>query len=261
MSNNPGKPFRYVTPTTAKLEQSRSELVELRNMTPCGDENVDNALNADLDDAISQLDDAIKQQQPSISVKNTHTDPEVVFKDLPPIKYEIPDTPDIRMTRVIKMNSVYLFINQVLQSVDDPSARINATELYKSCWSFCREHDLPKPTRQNLSKSLVSLGYERVHIHGRVFYRGIKYRGDPSEYRARTRSHWRLVRMMERNDVPQLMTITEFVRMFRISRSTWYRLVKRGEAPATIKIGRRTMIPLHAADHWANTRGIVLRDH
>ena len=65
--------------------------------------------------------------------------------------------------------------------------------------------------------------------------------------------------MMERNDVPQLLTITEFVRLFRISRRTWYRLVKRGEAPTTIKIGKRTLIPLHAADHWANRVGVVLR--
>ena len=119
---------------------------------------------------------------------------------------------------------------------------------------------MPKPTRQHLSQTLRKLGIDRITLHGRRYYTGIKYRGDPTEYAQLTRSHWRLARMMERNDVPQLMTISEFVTLFRMCRSTWYRLVKRGEAPPTIKVGRRTMIPMHAADHWANTRGIVLRD-
>lgn len=260
MSKNADRPLQYVTPATVKLEKSRTELVELRDMLPCDGDTVNDSHKSDLDDSISQIGDAIGQQQPVTSDKNTHTDPDIVFKDLPPINYEIPDTPDIRLTRVIQMNSICLFIDQVLQSVDDPAARINATDLYKSCWSFCNEHDLPKPTRKNLSQTLVSLGYDSVQVQGRVFYRGIKYRGDPTKYKERTRSHWRLVRMMERDDVPQLMTIMEFCKLFCISRSTWYRFVKRGEAPATIIIGRRTMIPMHSADHWANTRGIVLRD-
>jgi len=163
-------------------------------------------------------------------------------------------------TEIIRMNSTVLFIGQVLETVDDSSARINATELYKSCWSFCNEHEIEKPTKVTFSQTLRSLGIQRVLVKGRTFYTGIKYRSDPTHYTQLTRGHWRLVRMMERNDVPQLLTITEFVRLFRISRRTWYRLVKRGEAPTTIKIGKRTLIPLHAADHWANRVGVVLRE-
>lgn len=167
---------------------------------------------------------------------------------------------DRTISRVIKMNSSVLFIDQVLERVDDASARINATELFKSCWSFCNEHELPKPTKAFFSQTLRSLGIQRVLVRGRTFYTGIKYRCDPTKYKHLTKGHWRLVRIMERNDVPQLLTISEFVRLFRISRRTWYRLVKRGEAPPTIKIGKRTMIPLHAADHWANRVGVVLRN-
>lgn len=177
--------------------------------------------------------------------------------DIPSITFEMPD---IKITQVIRMNSTVLYVDQVLETVEDASARINATELLKSCWSFCTEHELPKPTKITFSQTLRSLGIERVYVKGRTFYTGIKYRTDPTHYAQLTKGHWRLTRMMERNDVPQLLTIMEFVRLFRISRRTWYRLVKRGEAPPTIKIGKRTLIPLHAADHWANAVGVVLRE-
>ena len=167
---------------------------------------------------------------------------------------------DIPITQVIRMNSTFLFVDQVLRIVDDSSCRINATELLRMCQSFCMEHELPQPTRLSFSQSLRSIGIPRTNVGGRIYYTNIIYRWDPEKYRQLTKGHWRLVKMMERNDVPRLLTITEFVHLYRISRRTWYRLAKRGETPHTIKIGKRTMIPLDAADYWANATDRVLRD-
>ena len=60
--------------------------------------------------------------------------------DVPVMQFDPLDTPARKITQVIRMSSTVLFIDQVLLTVDDPSARINATELFKSCWSFCDEH-------------------------------------------------------------------------------------------------------------------------
>jgi len=47
------------------------------------------------------------------------------------------------------------------------------------------------------------------------------------------------------------LTIAEFCASYRVSRSTFYNLSKAGDAPATMNIGRRVLIPVASAEAWA----------
>jgi predicted DNA-binding transcriptional regulator AlpA len=53
---------------------------------------------------------------------------------------------------------------------------------------------------------------------------------------------------------PDLITLQDFLRRFSISKSTFYRLASRGEAPPVAKLGRATFVPLAAARIWLQTR-------
>jgi predicted DNA-binding transcriptional regulator AlpA len=47
-----------------------------------------------------------------------------------------------------------------------------------------------------------------------------------------------------------VLTVEEFLESHKISRGTFYDLLKRGEGPETITIGRRRLIPIEAAAAW-----------
>jgi len=53
---------------------------------------------------------------------------------------------------------------------------------------------------------------------------------------------------------PELITLQNFFTRFSITKSTWYRLAKAGCAPPIVKIGRRTLVPLHEAREWLAAR-------
>ena len=50
------------------------------------------------------------------------------------------------------------------------------------------------------------------------------------------------------------ISIADFCRSISISRRSFYNLVQRGEAPPTIRIGRRRLIRREAADAWLRSR-------
>jgi len=47
-----------------------------------------------------------------------------------------------------------------------------------------------------------------------------------------------------------MLTVAEFCSTYRISRGTFYNLLREGRAPRTCMIGRRRLISLPAADEW-----------
>jgi predicted DNA-binding transcriptional regulator AlpA len=52
-------------------------------------------------------------------------------------------------------------------------------------------------------------------------------------------------------DAPALYTIPEFIRAHRISRGTFYNLIRRGgEGPRLTKIGRRRFVSREEAERW-----------
>jgi predicted DNA-binding transcriptional regulator AlpA len=53
---------------------------------------------------------------------------------------------------------------------------------------------------------------------------------------------------------PELITFSAFLRRFSMSKSTFYRLASRGEAPDVVKLGSATFIPLAAARAWLAAR-------
>jgi predicted DNA-binding transcriptional regulator AlpA len=46
-------------------------------------------------------------------------------------------------------------------------------------------------------------------------------------------------------------TIPQFLEVFNLSKSTLYRLWEQGRGPQLIRIGRRVLIPVDAAEEWA----------
>jgi excisionase family DNA binding protein len=46
------------------------------------------------------------------------------------------------------------------------------------------------------------------------------------------------------------LTVEAFCRSYGIGRSTAYKLIKEGLGPRTMKVGRRTLISIEAADEW-----------
>lgn len=53
-------------------------------------------------------------------------------------------------------------------------------------------------------------------------------------------------------------TVKEFCLMYGISRTFFYELLKRGNGPEIIKIGRKTMIQREAAQIWHDCAGGVI---
>jgi predicted DNA-binding transcriptional regulator AlpA len=53
---------------------------------------------------------------------------------------------------------------------------------------------------------------------------------------------------------PELIPLGAFLRRFSVSKSTFYRLASRGEAPDVLKIGRATFVPLASARAWLQSR-------
>jgi predicted DNA-binding transcriptional regulator AlpA len=53
---------------------------------------------------------------------------------------------------------------------------------------------------------------------------------------------------------PVLLPLQTFLKLYAISKSEFYRLAARGEAPDLVKIGRRTLIPAASASAWLAAR-------
>ena len=56
---------------------------------------------------------------------------------------------------------------------------------------------------------------------------------------------------MDRNETTRdALSVAEFCTRNSLGRSTFYALLKRGEGPRIIRIGRRTLISARAAEEW-----------
>jgi predicted DNA-binding transcriptional regulator AlpA len=55
---------------------------------------------------------------------------------------------------------------------------------------------------------------------------------------------------------PELIPLRAFLRRFSVSKSSFYRMASRGEAPDVLKIGRATFVPLASARAWLQSRVI-----
>jgi excisionase family DNA binding protein len=55
---------------------------------------------------------------------------------------------------------------------------------------------------------------------------------------------------MDAELAPRALTVDAFCRAYAIGRSTLYRLIKDNAGPRTMKVGRRTLISIEAADEW-----------
>jgi predicted DNA-binding transcriptional regulator AlpA len=55
---------------------------------------------------------------------------------------------------------------------------------------------------------------------------------------------------------PELIPLGAFLRRFSVSKSSFYRMASRGEAPPVVKLGRATFVPLSAARSWMQSRVI-----
>jgi excisionase family DNA binding protein len=55
---------------------------------------------------------------------------------------------------------------------------------------------------------------------------------------------------MDAYTAPRALTIDDFCRAFGLGRSTIYRLIQQGAGPRVMKVGRRTLISVEAADEW-----------
>jgi predicted DNA-binding transcriptional regulator AlpA len=53
---------------------------------------------------------------------------------------------------------------------------------------------------------------------------------------------------------PELIPLAAFLRRFSLSKSTFYRLASRGEAPDVAKIGRGTFVSMASARAWLQSR-------
>jgi hypothetical protein len=53
------------------------------------------------------------------------------------------------------------------------------------------------------------------------------------------------------------LTIAEFCSANRISQGLFFKLKRRGEAPAEFRVGRRVLITTEAADKWRQEREIT----
>jgi predicted DNA-binding transcriptional regulator AlpA len=53
---------------------------------------------------------------------------------------------------------------------------------------------------------------------------------------------------------PVLLPLRTFLKLYSLSKSEFYRLAARGEAPDLVKLGRRTLIPAASASAWLQSR-------
>lgn len=56
------------------------------------------------------------------------------------------------------------------------------------------------------------------------------------------------------DNLDQMLTIAEFCRVHRICRATFYKMVRRGEVPRIIRVGRRVLISAEAVKEWRRER-------
>ena len=57
--------------------------------------------------------------------------------------------------------------------------------------------------------------------------------------------------------IQPIYTVTEFCSQNRISRSLLYKLLKQGQGPRIMKVGKRTLITSEAAEAWRRSREAV----
>lgn len=62
-----------------------------------------------------------------------------------------------------------------------------------------------------------------------------------------------MTQMMPAKQPPLAMTIAEFCKAFRISEGFFYKLRREGRGPREMRMGRRTLISMDAADEWRIT--------
>jgi predicted DNA-binding transcriptional regulator AlpA len=55
---------------------------------------------------------------------------------------------------------------------------------------------------------------------------------------------------------PELIPLGAFLRRFSVSKSSFYGMASRGEAPDVVKLGRATFVPLASARSWLQSRVI-----
>ncbi len=55
---------------------------------------------------------------------------------------------------------------------------------------------------------------------------------------------------MDKDIPPRALTVDAFCRAYAIGRSTLYRMLRDKAGPTTMKVGRRTLISVEAADEW-----------
>jgi predicted DNA-binding transcriptional regulator AlpA len=53
---------------------------------------------------------------------------------------------------------------------------------------------------------------------------------------------------------PELITLAAFFRRFSVSKSSFYRMAARGEAPDVVKLGTATYVSLASARAWLASR-------
>jgi predicted DNA-binding transcriptional regulator AlpA len=53
---------------------------------------------------------------------------------------------------------------------------------------------------------------------------------------------------------PVLFPLQTFLKLYSLSKSEFYRMCSRGEAPDLVKLGRRTLIPAASAAAWLAAR-------
>lgn len=56
------------------------------------------------------------------------------------------------------------------------------------------------------------------------------------------------------DNLDHMLTIEEFCRNHRICRGTFYKLVRRGQAPRITRVGRRVLISAEAVKEWRRER-------
>ncbi len=112
-------------------------------------------------------------------------------------------------------------------------------------------NEIPLTTRLELSRTLIALGYERIKSNGKNYYCGIAYRSDPRYRAASANPQFRLMSLMQSMNTAKTMSITEFCRVYGLSKSTFYRMKAKGHAPAMIKVGMVNRIHVDEAEAWA----------
>lgn len=152
---------------------------------------------------------------------------------------------------VIRMNAAVLFAHDMLRRVADPQIRLSSANLYRHCETYCAERALAVPSRSALAQTLAALGIDRIKTGGRIYYCGVVLRSDPRASARLTVPEANVADRAMRLDTRKALSITEFCAAYGISRSTFYRLQRKGEAPAVMQVGRVRRIRVEEAEAWA----------